>query len=432
MNCGGLALFGVGGTAVYDPAERALYAVSTINTAENGPTKVTLFKIDPASGSILASLIINPGNLSGEVDYSHAGLTLSPTGLLYIGTGTTCDTGSWRGRLAVVDVAALKVVHTFYTVYEQAAAPGAAAYSGGGVWGWGGPSLDSQNNVYFGVGNADINQKPKGSGFVPAPTEHVAFGDRILKLTPGLTTVLASNLPSNETFNGNSQDLDFSGTPVISFPVGCTARTASMGKAGGLYIYNALSLGTGPLAHFQVGASAYYATSFSTPAYSPLTGLYYAPVASSLAPSIDPPGMIAVTACTPRLVWHAAFGPDEEYGYAEGYPRSAPTVTAGGLLLSGSSCDPDAKGGCAGTGSNVGGAVWLEDATTGAVLNAGRPLVRTPNDVRMAPVVDGDWVYFVDNGGYLYGYTIDPSYKTVTAPPAGLLRADPRSFIHGR
>jgi hypothetical protein len=432
FDCGGDAQYGIGGTSVYDPATHAIYAATTINTTENSPARVALFKINPVNGGVLAVVTVNPSNLSGELNFTHAGLTLSPNGLLYVGTSSSCDIESWRGSLSVIDVATLKVKHTFYPVYKQTGETDAGPYSGGGIWGWGGPSLDGHDDVYVGVGNADINAKPKGSPFVAAPSEHVSYGDHIVKLTPDLATVLASNLPSNETFNGNSQDLDFSGTPVISFPVGCTARTASLGKSGGFYIYNALSLGAGPLAHFQVGVSAYYATSFSTPAYSPLTGLYYAPVASSLAPSIDPPGMIAVTACTPRLVWHAAFGPDAYQGMAAGFPRSSPTVTAGGLLLSGTSCDPDAKGACAGTGSTVGGAVWLQDATTGTVLNAGRPLVRTPNDVRMAPIVDGDWIYFVDNGGYLYGYTIDPNYKAIAPPPAGAIRPDPRSLVRWR
>jgi len=429
---GGDSQYGIGGTPVYDPVTHAIYAATTINAAENAPARIALFKIDPANGAVLTVITVNPGNLSGEVDFTHAGLTLSPDRLLYIGTGSTCDVASWRGRLSAIDMATLKVVHTFYPVYNQRGQSDVGPYSGGGIWGWGGASVDGQDDVYVGVGNADTSRKPQGSPFVPAPTEHVADGDHVVKLTADLTTVLGSNLPSHETFAGNSQDLDFSGTPVIASPLGCTARSASMGKAGGFYIYDALSLDAGPLAHFQVGMSANDATSFSTPAYSPLTGLYYAPVASSLGPAIDPPGMIAVTACTPRLVWHVAFGPDEEQGFASGYPRSAPTVTAGGLLFSGTSCDPDAKGACAGTGPNVGGAVWVEDATTGSVLNGGRPLVRTPNDVRMAPVVDGDWVYFVDNGGYLYGYTIDPGYKTVAPPPAGMIRADPRSLVHWR
>jgi hypothetical protein len=432
VSCHGDATFGVGGTSVYDPAERALYAATTINTSENSPTHIELFKIDPATGGELGAVTVTPSNLSGELNFTHTGLTLSPSGLLYLGTGSTCDVDSWRGSIVAVDAATLEIKHRFYSVYEQTGQTDAGPYSGGGIWGWGGPSLDGAGDLYTGVGNSDINQKPAGSPFVAAPTEHAGYGDHFVKLSPDLTTVLGSNLPANETFEHASQDLDFSGTPVISFPLGCAPRAAAMGKAGGLYIYDTLAVGSGPLAHFAVGASAYYATSFSTPAYSPLTGLYYAPVASSLAPSLDPPGMIALTACAPRVVWHVAFGPDGEQGAAAGYPRSAPTVTAGGLILSGSSCAPDVWGACAGSGSNVGGAVWLQDATTGAVLGGGRPLVRTPNDVRMAPVADGDWVYFVDNGGYLYGFTIDPSYKAIEPPPVGSIRRDPRSLVRWR
>jgi hypothetical protein len=430
FNCGGDAQYGVGGTAAYDPVEHVLYAASTINHGENSPAYVYVYKLNPLTGAVLAVTPINP-LLSGQLDFTHAGLTLSPNGLLYVGISSSCDIQSWRGSLIAVNTATMKVARAFYPVFERKDQASPGPYSGGGVWGWGGASLDGDDDVYVGVGNADINQKPAGSPFAAAPTEHVGYGDHIVQLSPDLSTVIASNVPANITFNGNSQDLDFSGTPVIASPLQCSPRTASMGKAGGLYIYNAFSIGSGPIGHFQLGVSAYYATSFATVGYSPITGLYYAPVASSLAPSIEPPGMLAISPCSARMVWHAAFGPDAYQGTAGGYPRSAPTVTAGGLLLSGTSCNPDARGGCAGTGSNVGGAVWLEDAVTGTVLNAGLPLVRTPNDVRMAPVVDGDWVYVVDNGGYLYGYTIDPSYKSVPPPPP-TIPANRRSLIRWR
>jgi hypothetical protein len=139
--------------------------------------------------------------------------------------------------------------------------------------------------------------------------------------------------------------------------------------------------------------------------------------------------MVAVAPCSPyNIVWSSAFGPDAYGSQGGGYPRSAPTVTAGNLVLMGTACEPDTGGTCGGSdSSNVGGAVWLLDATTGTVVNGGVPLVRTPNDVRMAPVVDGNWVYVLDNGGNLYGFTLDPRIAAVAAP-AGI-RADARAIV---
>jgi hypothetical protein len=232
------------------------------------------------------------------------------------------------------------------------------------------------------------------------------------------------------TYDRVPHNLDFSGTPALAAPLGCSPRVAAMSKTGSVYVYDAGSIASGPLASFPLGIPAFFATSFATPAYSPVTGLFYAPVASSLAPSLMPPGMMAIAACTPHVVWSAAFGPDAYQGTATGFARSAPAVTAGGLLLSGTSCNFDAQGGCAGYGADVGGAVWLEDATTGAVLDGGLPLVRTPNDVRMAPVVDGNWVYVLDNGGNLYGFTLGLPRRRVR-PPA-LAAPDRRSLVRWR
>ena len=69
---------------------------------------------------------------------------------MYVGSGSTCDLSSWRGAVYAVNVASMTLENTFYTVYGQG-----GAYSGGGVWGWGGAAVDAAGNVYIGVGNAD-------------------------------------------------------------------------------------------------------------------------------------------------------------------------------------------------------------------------------------------------------------------------------------
>ena len=57
------------------------------------------------------------------------------------------------------------------------------------------------------------------------------------------------------------------------------------------------------------------------------------------------------------------------------------------------------------------------DATTGALLGGGNPLLVTPDSVLMAPTVDGQWVYVLDNSGNLYALTIDPSIPKIAAKP---------------
>jgi hypothetical protein len=64
----------------------------------------------------------------------------------------------------------------------------------------------------------------------------------------------------------------------------------------------------------------------------------------------------------------------------------------------------------AGTG---GGALWALDASSGAVLNGGEPLIITSGPLRMPPTIDGNWVFVLDNNGDMYGLTIDPNYPAV-------------------
>jgi hypothetical protein len=138
---GQLLTLGIQGTSVYQETKNALFVVDSVNSAPNGPQTITLYKLDPLTGATLGSVNVTPTNLPGEVDFAHTGLTLA-SGTLYLGTGSTCDISSWRGRLAAVDVGSMTLADTFFPVYNQG-----GAYSGGGVWGWGGAAVDKSANV---------------------------------------------------------------------------------------------------------------------------------------------------------------------------------------------------------------------------------------------------------------------------------------------
>jgi outer membrane protein assembly factor BamB len=109
---------------------------------------------------------------------------------------------------------------------------------------------------------------------------------------------------------------------------------------------------------------------------------------------------IDLSTCTPAIAWSAAFGPDS-FSLDDTPPRTAPTVTAGGVVFLGAPAGAS------------GGALWAIDASSGAILNNGQPILTTPNRIRMAPVVSGDWLWLFDNGGDLYGMTLDASVPAV-------------------
>jgi hypothetical protein len=154
------------------------------------------------------------------------------------------------------------------------------------------------------------------------------------------------------------------------------------------------------------------------PGYSPNTGLLYAAVSSSQDVSLAPVGMVAFqfAGCSSSILWKAAFGPDSFLYEGDGArPRSAPTVTAGGVVFMGTPCTPNGTGGCNATGQSVNpsGAVWAVNASTGTVLGGGNPVLITGDHVRMAPTADGLWLWVYDNSGNLYGMTVDPNVPAI-------------------
>jgi len=397
LSCGGGDFeIGTSGTAVYAPTIGAAFVADTQNTTANGPSTVTVHKFNPANGSDIASVSILPPALPGEVDTAHTSLTLDrKRDLLYVGTGSTCDISSWRGSVTVLNTLTMKVVRTFYTAYGRG-----AKYSGGGVWGWGGVTLDAAGDVYFGAGNADNSGKNQPP-FAKTTSEHVGYAEHLIETTPKLDTVIASNYPG---FSGQNAgvDLDFTGSPMIFTPVGCPEFLGLQGKSGQLIFYNAATIDNGPIATFTLSESSYEAAYLGNPGWSPNTQLVYAAVSSALGGSLEPPGLVAVdiSTCTPAIAWSAAFGPDS-FSLDDTPPRTAPTVTAGGVVFLG-----------APQGDN-GGALWAVDASSGAILNGGQPVLETRDRIRMAPVISGNWLWLFDNGGDLYGMTLDANVPAV-------------------
>jgi hypothetical protein len=433
--------FGVGGTVAYDPSSRSLYAIGNANASPNAIAANTLYHLDGASGSILGQVNVAPA-VAGwpSLDFSHTSVTLGANGLAYVGTGATCDISSWRGRVAAVNVSSMTLANTFYPDWNGTAQP----WGGGGVWGWGGVSLDANGNVYTGVGNTDDGSTTHGSivaPFAAAPKEYSGLGDAVIELSGDLSRLEDSQHPiPPANYSGDSADLDLNGTPALFTPAGagCPQMAAIQGKSGALYLYDAPGLSQGPVAQYQLAPSTYADGFLGDPAYSPATGLLYVAVPSSNG-SLFAPGMIAINpGCgSPSVAWHAAFGPDSYSAGSDlspGQPRTAPAVSAGGVVFVGTICTPTGDG-CSATAASAvlrrgaatvrkpficcapagtgGGALWALDASSGAVLNGGEPLIITSGPLRMPPTIDGNWVFVLDNNGDMYGLTIDPNYPAV-------------------
>lgn len=406
---------GIGGTVAYDPASRSLYVSSNANSAPNAPATNAIVRLDAASGAQLGSVTIGTSALPGEFNIAHTGITLA-NGFAYAGTGSSCDIPSWRGRVAAVSANASGNANIAYTTYGVG-----GNFSGGGVWSWGGVAVDDGGAVYAGVGNADTSQGATGPQppFTQTTNEQAGYGDHVIKLSSDLSSVIAANYPGGNV--GSADDLDFAGTPVLFKPLGCNdTLLASEGKAGQVVVYDTLNVGAGPIASFRISPTTSSPADIGNPAWSPSTGLLYINVTSGSGGAIDPPGMIALrpSGCNGStsfsVAWHTSFGPDSFSGSAV-RPRSAPTVTAGGVVFTGTPCSPDGNGGCGPTITTNGGALWALDAVSGVLLNNGLPVLLTGSHIRAPAVADGTWVYVQDDGAGLYGLTIDPSVKAIQA-----------------
>jgi hypothetical protein len=401
---------GVAGTALYDPALGSVFVA-----AGNGatPNHVVLYRLNVATGAITGSVDLSTSLLSGETVSAHTAVSLV-NGQLYLGTASSCEAASWRGAVYSVNPSSLAITGTFYTTYGQG-----GNYGGGGVWGWGGVSADPSGNIYFGAGNAEsANTYASGTiqaPFVVAPTEYTGYAEHLTELDPTLTTVRGSVYPGFD-FSVGGYDLDFPGTPTIFQPLGCDVLAATQGKGGTVVVGDTANL-SAPPAQYTFSMPNGLAEYMGNPAYSPLTGYVYAAISSG-TDTIAPPGLAALGSCGRTLAWHAQFGPDS-FGYqADGAtPRSAPTVTAGGVVFIGTPCTPASGGGCGAPGA-LAGAVWAVDASTGSVLGGGNPILLTGDHVRMAPTVDGQWMWVLDQSGNLYGLTVDPSVPTLSRRPA--------------
>ena len=404
--CGSTSYLGIGGTAAYDPATRSLYMVGNKNASTDAYAANVLYRFDGTSGTILGQVNFAAAQVGNpEQNFTHTAVTLN-NGVAYAGTGSTCDISSWRGSVVAINVPSMSVANRFFTLWDPHNTRGAGAqpWSGGGVWGWGGVSLDSAGHVLTGVGNGD-NGTSNGKiapPFVSIPHEYDGYAETLLELSANLSNVVADNHPiPTSIFSNTVNDLDIQGTPLVFHPngTGCGTMIAIQGKSGELNVYNEGSIAAGPAAQFQLAPPDSDDAYLGDPAFSPATGLVYATVASSTSPTLIPAGLIAIDpGCGhPSVTWHAAFGSDSS---STGTPRSVPAVSAGGVVF-------------AGTVNGRGGSVWAVDASTGSVLDGGSPLLQTSGNIRVPATIDGDWVFVLDDNGNMYGLTIDPKYAAI-------------------
>jgi outer membrane protein assembly factor BamB len=320
--------YGIGASPVVDRAAGRIYAV-----IDNG----SLVSVSLANGADAApplALIDRP-----TTNRVWGGLNLSG-GSLYVSTASDGgDTPPWRGQVyRLATGASTPTLLSTWTVVPGLPAP----TGGGGIWGYGGVSVDPATGHVYAATAADSNEL------------YTLYGNRLVGLDASLG-VLGSYLPPEpSTFpcSGTPCDLDFGSTPLVFKPSGCPTMLAAGNKNGTLYVFRAPDLESDgqPLQSLALNAANDWLGSGGvggTPAYWAGGRMVYVADAGAGLPGIAA-GIVGLSVredCTLQVAWSQPIGGNTQ-------PNSTPTVANGVVYL----------------GEGNGGRVHAFNALTGAKL----------------------------------------------------------------
>lgn len=175
-----------------------------------------------------------------DVEYVWSAVRLVG-GYAYVAVASYCDQGDKGGPpdgyLLRVDLAKRKVVARFDVVLGP--------HNLGGIWGWGGVSVDARTGALFtSTGNSIVT---KGGDLI----EDAGHAERVLQLTPALKVV--DSTPPPLIAPENRGDEDFGTTPLLFDPAGCPALVAANSKNGLTYVWRRGKLSRGPLWDAPIG-----------------------------------------------------------------------------------------------------------------------------------------------------------------------------------
>ncbi len=203
---------------------------------------------------------IDPDNQNG-VTVNYGALSYDDNGSLYVTTAGQCEQTPYIGQAIkiVVGGGADDPATTAPQVAARFIPTGGTGAYGGGIWGFGGVSLDG-TGVYAAVGNAQT---------VP---ENIGYAEAVVKLDSNLN-VVASNSPAL-----GGADVDFGATPMLYQPPNCPPQMAVMNKTGELFVYNrgnAADISFGPLQRIGITQTADVGGFIGLPAYDPVSQQLY-------------------------------------------------------------------------------------------------------------------------------------------------------------
>ncbi len=333
-------VYGVMSSAIFDRASNRVFVAGGDGQ---------LYAFDPATGATVPGWPVRFTSVATESVFG------SPTMLgnhIYVEVASHCDQSPYKGRVIDIDPTNHVVAHTWYTL-------GNPNLDGGGIWGYGGVSVDpADGDVYAATGNA--------AGATP---ESTPWAESVVRLSSSLT-FKAGDTPGNTI-----EDDDFGSTPVLFQKQGCPKQLVAEQKNGTLYLYDRDNIANGPRQSLVVASPEF----IGVPAYSPETQMVYVPILFDTADHAYKRGVAAFTLdanCKLQRAWNT-------------------NTLAMGLNLS------IAKGVVYYTGG-FGGVVRAVDARTGAPLWNSGTTVSGP--VLAQPVVINGRLYVGGYDHYLHAW----------------------------
>src|SRR3989441_7773713 len=248
-------VFGITDTPFVNRTTRSLFVVGGDGN---------LYALDLATGTTRAGW---PVTITSDPAHEHgwSALTLAG-GALYVETASYFDLIPYYGRVVKIDLPTPSVVATWYVTSAPGAGPG-----GGGIWGWGGASVEASGDLYVATGNATTTPESYG------------YGERVVRLSSALE-VQASNYPGL-----NGYDLDFGSTPVSYQAPGCHGQIVVENKLGLVFVYQRDAIASGPTQRVEIGNGQL----IGVPAYDSTTRMVYVSNSTDLSGGEYRHGLVA-------------------------------------------------------------------------------------------------------------------------------------------
>ncbi len=231
---------GITGTPVISlsPSTPYLYVVAAIETNPAAPSfSQLLYALDLATGQIQlkpAGILSSPGQAYPYLPTfeNQRPALLLDNGIVYVAFGSFGEVGEYHGWLFGFDAASLQPTGSFDVT------PGGQH---GGIWqSGGGPSVDSNHNVYVATGDGTFNAS--------RPEVNYNYGDSFLRLQPGPASAVSDYFTPCDEGSGH---LVGTGAPVLlpdsagspSQPHLLIGASKGISGGGSLYVVNRDNMG---------------------------------------------------------------------------------------------------------------------------------------------------------------------------------------------